>query len=526
MPQAAKRRRTRGSIESLPSGALRVSVYAGIDPVTKRRLYLRETVPAGPKATQQAEKVRTRLQNQVDEKRNPKTRATVGELIDRYMSVHAGEESTRDGYQNKIDCHIKPLLGAVPLAKLEMDGSEILDSFYAELRRCREHCDGRPHVEHRTDRPHTCDEHRAVPCSPPAPDTCRACRRMCREHVCCGLGHSSILQIHWILSGAFKRGKKWKWMTTNPTGDADPPSQPAPNPQPPTASEAARLIDGASRIGPDWGAFVWTKMTIGARRGEMCALRWHDIDLDNEIIHLRRAIYVRRRQVHEKDTKTHQQRRLVIDPETVHVLTDLQQRARQRAHDLGMLFGEDGYVFTSSPDGLTPLLPDSVSQKYKRMADRLHIDTTIKNLRDYSATELIHAGVNARIVAGRLGHGGGGATTLKVYTAWSSEADQRAAGSMTARMPKRPEAAPTADSSGSVYAEREEIPEDHVYKHMAADLRGAIKSGALAPGDHLPTVKALAERYNVVPSTAHRAITQLVEGGLVNVSRGKRAVVS
>ena len=40
--------RGRGEVERLPSGSLRVRVYAGIDPVTKRKHYLTETVPAGP----------------------------------------------------------------------------------------------------------------------------------------------------------------------------------------------------------------------------------------------------------------------------------------------------------------------------------------------------------------------------------------------------------------------------------------------------------------------------------------------
>src|SRR4051794_13467251 len=41
-------------------------------------------------------------------------------------------------------------------------------------------------------------------------------------------------------------------------------------------------------------------------------------------------------------------------------------------------------------------------------------------LRHYSATELLAAGVDLRTVAGRLGHGGGGATTLRVYAAWGA----------------------------------------------------------------------------------------------------------
>jgi hypothetical protein len=73
-------RRSRGLIDTLPSGSLRVKVYAGIDPVTKKRLYLDETVPAGPKAAKEAEKIRTRLLAQLDERRNPRTRATVRQI--------------------------------------------------------------------------------------------------------------------------------------------------------------------------------------------------------------------------------------------------------------------------------------------------------------------------------------------------------------------------------------------------------------------------------------------------------------
>ncbi|GIJ74007.1 LacI family transcriptional regulator [Virgisporangium ochraceum] len=54
-------RRVRGEIEKLPSGSLRVRVYAGIDPVTRRRRYLTRTVPAGPTAVRDAEHLRSQL---------------------------------------------------------------------------------------------------------------------------------------------------------------------------------------------------------------------------------------------------------------------------------------------------------------------------------------------------------------------------------------------------------------------------------------------------------------------------------
>jgi hypothetical protein len=73
------RSRSRGEVEELPSGSPRVRVYVGIDPVSKKKHFLTETVAAGPKAVAPAKKVRTRLLGQVDERRAPRTNATVNQ---------------------------------------------------------------------------------------------------------------------------------------------------------------------------------------------------------------------------------------------------------------------------------------------------------------------------------------------------------------------------------------------------------------------------------------------------------------
>ena len=83
MPRGqGRRQRSRGSIEQLPSGTFRVRVYAGVDPLTGRDHYLRE-IAATPR---EAEEVRTRLLNQVDERRQPRSKATVGMLLDRWSA--------------------------------------------------------------------------------------------------------------------------------------------------------------------------------------------------------------------------------------------------------------------------------------------------------------------------------------------------------------------------------------------------------------------------------------------------------
>src|SRR5699024_8974745 len=106
---------------------------------------------------------------------------------------------------------------------------------------------------------------------------------------------------------------------------------------------------------PDWGTFVWLAMTTGGRRAELCALRWRHLDLSNGTITVRKkSIDQSGGQAAEKDTKTHQQRRIAIDPETVAVLAEHQERCEERAAELGITFGADSFVFSLDPDGSTP----------------------------------------------------------------------------------------------------------------------------------------------------------------------------
>jgi integrase len=108
-----------------------------------------------------------------------------------------------------------------------------------------------------------------------------------------------------------------RWVASNPAQQADKPPLPHPDPKPPSPEEAARLVERAWSRDPDWGAFVRVKMTTGMRRGEICGLRWSLVHLDQAVLTIRRTVFIGQRgELQEKDTKTHQQRRVVLDPET------------------------------------------------------------------------------------------------------------------------------------------------------------------------------------------------------------------
>ncbi|MCG8917380.1 hypothetical protein L6E12_16465 [Actinokineospora sp. PR83] len=223
-PRKRGSNRQRGTIQALPSGALRARVYSGVDPLSGKRVYLTETIgPNHPQQQKEAERALTRLLSRVDEKRAPRTRATVNKLMDRYLDLINVEKTTRSGYEGYIENHIRPLLGRIQVGKLD---GETLDSFYAVLRRCRKHCDGRKFTEHAKEGPHECSA-------------------KYKPHTCKPLAASSIRQIHGCLSGALSRAQKWNWIAVNPLERAETPKAPKADPHPPTAAEAASIINAA-----------------------------------------------------------------------------------------------------------------------------------------------------------------------------------------------------------------------------------------------------------------------------------------
>ncbi|MFE5890468.1 tyrosine-type recombinase/integrase [Streptomyces sp. NPDC056462] len=539
MANTKNKRRQRGSIR--PNGAgFQVRVYAGRDPLTKKDIYLHEQADTEV----EAEKARTKLLHQVDENRHPKTQVTMSFLLDRWLGVAEHEETSHDRAEGIIRNYLKPTFGDLKAGKLT---PEMLELFYARLRQCQEQCEGRRNgkTEPKTK----------------------------RKHVCQPLSAYSIRKIHFTLRPALNRGLRWGYVTTNVATLAEPPSQPQPNPDPPTPEEAAFVLSAAWQRDEEWGTFLFMSMVSGSRRGEMCALRWSDVDLERRELFVKHSNNGRR----IKDTKTHQRRRQAIDVITHKVLLAQRVRAEERCKALGGELARDAFVFSAEADSSLPLKPPSVSQRYRRLAKKLRIHThRLKDLRAYNVTELLGNGTDVRTVAGRVGHGGGGAITLKHYAAFLPTSDRQAVTTLAKQLPV-PERLLTAEPAATVVnglrlicecgneslwamlvvtedgtealcgqcetavqarpdatvrpvgktIRLEAAPPRELapWEVIAKGLADAIEDGTMLPGEHVPTVGDIAQAHGVSVGTAHRAFTQLRKDGLIEVSRGRRAVV-
>jgi site-specific recombinase XerD len=105
---------------------------------------------------------------------------------------------------------------------------------------------------------------------------------------------------------------------------------------------------------------------------------------------------------------------------------------------VGLQMPAEAVVFSYSPTRDKPYSPSGVTHKYTKTCAQLGIQSHLHALRHYSATELLSSGIDLRTVAGRLGHGGGGATTLRVHAKFVTEPDRQAAEILGRRVKRRP----------------------------------------------------------------------------------------
>jgi integrase len=197
--------------------------------------------------------------------------------------------------------------------------------------------------------------------------------------------------------------------------------------QPPQAEDATRLLSAAMAEDPKLGLFLRLAVMLGARRGELCALRWSAIDVDRgEVLIAGNVVRVPKHALVHKDTKTHAKRRVAVGAETVELLRARRVAQAKDALACGTTLAADAYVFSHVPHGSAPIDPDGISHRFLRLARRLGVNCRLHDLRHFMVTQLVAGGVDWRTVSGRAGHADGH-MTLATYAHFQQAQDRQAA---------------------------------------------------------------------------------------------------
>jgi integrase len=214
-----------------------------------------------------------------------------------------------------------------------------------------------------------------------------------------GKASATIRRVHNVISAALAQAVRHGLLTVNVAKDADPPPVRTKPTRPPTSGELATLINSTD---DDFKAFLIVAATTGARRGELGALRWRNVDLAGGTLTISASLSI---DGTEKDTKTHRTRAIALDPQTVDVLRDHQKRAKELSEGCGLALDGNRFVFSPRPGSDQPWTLKALTRKFIRLCETTSVEgVRLHDLRHYSGSQLIAAGVDVLTVSRRLGH--------------------------------------------------------------------------------------------------------------------------
>jgi integrase/predicted RNA-binding Zn-ribbon protein involved in translation (DUF1610 family) len=241
-----------------------------------------------------------------------------------------------------------------------------------------------------------------------------------------GLSRASVFYVHAVLHRACRDAVRWGRLTANPAACADPPKASAEHSEQ-AVWNAEQLQAFLVSVADDRLFALWRLLAMtGMRRGEALGLRWEDLDMEQGLVSIRRALVPVNGVAQISEPKTPRSRRTIaLDPETLKALQNHAARQADKRSASGEAWLESGYVFVrDNGQELQPWVVSRAFRQYARAACLPQI--RLHDLRHTYATLALATGINPRIVSGRLGHASV-ALTLDVYSHVLPQQDREAA---------------------------------------------------------------------------------------------------
>ena len=294
-------------------------------------------------------------------------RMTLGEWMDKWLDeymIFTVRESTIDGYRLLVEHQIKRFIGDKQLAYLT---TADVQKFYNRIKK-----EGRV-----------------------------------AEHPLYGheLSDTMIRKVHMVLHQALDMAVKERLIVRNPTNGTTIPKKSQTEKQILDDEQLDRFMEAIKRE-PYWYDFFYVEIMTGLRRGEICGIKWADINFTEGTLSVRRSVgRARNGTVSVGETKTDAGVRKIILPPSVLTLL-----AKKQADAICE------WVFPHYMNPSDPLHPDSAYRKLKTLLKSVELPLIrFHDLRHTFATHATQGGVDAKTLAGILGHTDA-SFTLDTYT--------------------------------------------------------------------------------------------------------------
>ena len=272
------------------------------------------------------------------------------------------EETTAYGYRGMIENYLKPQLGEIRLQKLT---ARDIQQYYTWLM----------------------DEKKLSP--------------------------NTVIKHHNLLTNTLNAAERQEYITKNPMRAVSPPKKRQREAKFYTPEQLGILLDRA--VGTRLELPVFICAYLGLRRGELCGLRWSDVDLEHQTITIENTRTQAGKKEIEKGTKTASSTRTLYLPDT---LCDMLKAAKEHQQacraEYKNAYDDNDYVVVME-DG-RPFRPNYLSELFSKfLADNDLPKIVLHELRHTFASLSNQAGIPAYNIGKALGHSTP-ATTQKIYT--------------------------------------------------------------------------------------------------------------
>jgi integrase len=403
-----------GTVERRGKNSFRLTVSGGIDS-KGNRIRHRKTIQVQAKSEKaqqkEAEKALSEFVLEVEKGEYfGQGKMTLKDFAEKWVKEYAEKElapKTLHRYQEMLELRIIPILGHLPIDKIR---PMHLVEFYNALaedgaRKDKVKVDGKMQIK-------------------PG-----------------GLSPQTIRHHHRLLSTIFSTAVQWQLLRDNPAGRVRPPKVPKTEVASYDEEQTTAMLASLDGEPLKFKVAVMIALTTGCRRGELLALKWNDIDFNNNFIRIdESAQYIPGKGHITKDPKNESSKRTVPVPSSMMPLlkkykseqnqdklnigSQWQKGLKER---LGADYEDPGNLFTTWDGG--PMFPDTLSKLFREFIEKHNLPKiTFHGLRHTAATLLIGKGVQDLTVSALLGHSDPG-TTKRIY-AKSLKSAERAAADM------------------------------------------------------------------------------------------------
>lgn len=239
------------------------------------------------------------------------------------------------------------------------------------------------------------------------------------------LSNKTVLEHHRFIHTVLEQAEKEMLVPYNAASKASPPSASRKLPAYYQSEQITAILDALQDEPEKWRVITHLLIVTGCRRGEIMALKWDKVNLEDGILEISANLcYLKELGTYEVTTKTDNVRYIGLPDETVSMLWRYKASQAKLQEDNQDRWKGTGYLFTQ--DNGLPMNPDSITgwlNKFSKRRGLPHIHPHA--FRHSVASLLIAEGTDIVTVAGQLGHSQA-STTSDIYAHVISAAKAKA----------------------------------------------------------------------------------------------------